>query len=64
MTRYSENSALTLLSGASDAQNDPITLRRINGAVISVWPHVLALPQGTARITQTCSAATMPTSKQ
>lgn len=52
MTSYSENSALTLLSGALDAQNDPITLRRINGTVISSWPHTIALPQGSAQITQ------------
>lgn len=52
MTVYNANNNVTLLLGASDPENDPMTIRRINGAVISSWPHTVTLPVGTASVTQ------------
>lgn len=53
MTNYSEKNATGLLSGATDAENDTITIRRINGVVINSWPHTVTLPTGSAQISQT-----------
>jgi len=53
MTSYSEKNATDLLSGATDAENDTITIRRINGVIINSWPHTVTLPQGNALISQT-----------
>ena len=53
MTIYAERTARTLLTGAADADGDPITLRRINGAIVTSWPHVLTLPTGRVTISET-----------
>ena len=50
MTIYSEKNSFSLLSGASDPDGDTITVRRIDGAVISSWPHTVALTTGTAQV--------------
>ena len=53
MAIYTEQNLKGLLEGAIDPQDDTITVRRINGAVITVWPHSEALAQGVAIIEQT-----------
>jgi hypothetical protein len=52
MTTYSENTGTTLISGATDAQGDPITVRRINGSVPGAWPASVALAVGSVRVSQ------------
>ena len=52
MTQYPENSTITLLTGATDPDGDPIRVRRIEGSVITAWPHVITLPTGTISITE------------
>ena len=52
MPVYPEISARTLLTNAWDAEGDTITVRRINGTVVTTWPHVLALPIGQVNITE------------
>ena len=51
MTTYTEKSALSLLTGASDLDGDAISVRRINGAVIASWPHQVTLPEGSVSVT-------------
>ena len=52
MTIYSEQTSRSLLTGATDPEGDPITVRRINGQIITTWPHTVALPEGHAIITE------------
>lgn len=52
MTTYSEKTGVNLLDGSSDPEGDPITVRRINGSVVSSWPHSVALTLGSASITE------------
>ncbi len=52
MAAYIEKNSLTLLTGASDPEGDAITVHRIDGAIPSSWPHVVALDIGSASITQ------------
>ena len=51
MTTYTEKSALSLLTGATDLDGDAISVRRINGAVIASWPHQVVLPEGRVSVT-------------
>lgn len=54
MTLYIPTTGATLLTGASDAEGDTITVHKINGAVIdwSTNPQTLALTVGTVQIWQ------------
>lgn len=52
MTTYVEKNALTLLSGSSDPEGDSITVRRIDGNIVSSWPHSVSLPVGALSVTQ------------
>lgn len=56
MTTYSERLGRSLLTGASDPDGDPITVRRINGLVIDWGANggvlILSLPNGAVRITE------------
>lgn len=52
MTIYSESNSTTLLTGASDADGDTITVRRLNGTQIASWPRTVDLISGSAIITQ------------
>ena len=52
MTTYSEKTSVGLLTGAVDADGDLMTVSRINDITISTWPHLLAMPVGTASVTQ------------
>ena len=52
MTQYPENSTITLLTGANDPDGDQVRVRRIDGAVITVWPHAITLPKGTITVTE------------
>lgn len=52
MTTYSERTSTTLLTGASDADGDAMTIRQIDGAVISSWPHVKELTRGSVSIAE------------
>ena len=52
MTTYSEKNSKTLLTGASDTDGDTITIRRINGTLITSWPYVVDLTLGSASITE------------
>lgn len=52
MTTYSEKNSKTLLTGASDADGDTITVRRINGVQIASWPYSVSLTTGSASVTQ------------
>ena len=52
MTIYSENSSWTLLTGASDADGDQIRVRRIDGQVVTAWPHVITLPKGRLSVSE------------
>jgi len=53
MTIYSERTSRSLLTNAIDPEGDPISVRRINGQIITTWPHVISLPVGEARIAET-----------
>lgn len=52
MASYIAQAGVTLLTGASDPEGSPITVRRINGVVVAAWPHVVPLTIGSATITQ------------
>jgi len=52
MTQYPENSTISLLTGATDAEGDPIRVRRVDGTVITAWPHVIALPTGSLVVSE------------
>lgn len=52
MTVYSESNSLTLLTGATDPEGDPITVARINGTLVSSWPHSVTLTSGSVSVTQ------------
>ena len=52
MTTYAEKTSLSLLTGASDPDGDPITVRRINGEAIT-WtgaPMAINLPIGAVNV--------------
>jgi len=53
MAIYSEQGSITLVNGAGDVDGDPVTVRRINGTVVSSWPYIVALSTGQARIYET-----------
>lgn len=52
MTVYSERTSATLLTGASDADGDAMTIRQIDGEVVSSWPHVKELTNGSVSIAE------------
>lgn len=52
MTAYSEAAGLTLISRAVDPDGDPITVRRINGAVVPSWPHQVAISTGVLSVAE------------
>lgn len=52
MTVYTEKNSFTLVTGASDPEGDPITVRRVNGIVPSGWPHVVPLSSGNVSISE------------
>ena len=52
MTVYTEKNSFTLVTGANDPEGDPITVRRINGAVPPSWPHVVTLSSGSVSISE------------
>jgi len=41
-----------LLDGAVDPENDAIALRRINGTVVTTWPHYVNFNVGRAEVSQ------------
>jgi len=43
MASYNEKTSKTLLTGATDADNDIMTVRRINGTLITSWPFTVDL---------------------
>lgn len=53
MTIFPEKTGVSLLAGAQDAEGDTLSIYRVNGTVVSSWPHAVGLPQGTVRIYQT-----------
>lgn len=52
MTIYVERNSLTLLNGATDPDGDPISVRRLNGTLISSWPHIVDLTIGSVIVAQ------------
>ena len=46
MASYNEKTSKTLLTGATDADNDIMTVRRINGTLITSWPFTVDLTAG------------------
>lgn len=52
MTTYSEKNSLSLLTGAYDPDSDPISVHRINGVIISTWPHIVSLTTGSVSVTE------------
>ena len=52
MTDFTTSNGASLLTGASDADNDSLVAYRINGSVISTWPHVVTLTYDTATVYQ------------
>ncbi len=50
MTVYPEKEGLSLLTGASDADADPISVRRINGEVPVTWPVTVVLTVGSVLV--------------
>lgn len=57
MTTYSEKSGTTLLQGANDPDGDPISVRRINGAIVTQWPHTVSTTLGTVTIAENGAVA-------
>lgn len=53
MAVYSEKYLTTLLSGATDPENDPVSIYRINNAIINSWPHSVSLTEGSVFVHQT-----------
>jgi len=57
MTVYSEKNSITLLNGASDPDGDQIRVRRINGTIITTWPHFVDLPSGRVQVQEDGTAS-------
>lgn len=52
MTTYAEKNSTSLLTGATDADGDTITVRRINGTQIASWPVTVDLTFGEVSVTE------------
>lgn len=52
MPIWTEAAGLSLLTGASDPNGDPLRIRRIEGAVVTTWPARVPLAKGAAIVTE------------
>ncbi len=50
MTTYNERNSFSLLTGSSDFDNDPLTVRQVDDVVITEWPHIIDLATGCIEI--------------
>jgi len=52
MTIYSDKNSRTLLTGSSDAEGDTLTVRRIDGALVTSWPLSVDMTWGSVIVTE------------
>lgn len=52
MADYNPENGFSLLTGATDADGDPMVVYSVNGSVPGAWPVVVNLTQGTATVAQ------------